>query len=426
MTGSDPPNCQKYGVPLYGASWVPLNAIGSADAKSGDTESENAKSGDTNSDDARLENVKSGDKKSEDVKSGDGEGSSSAPPPSNQLHYLVFAGGGGEGRCGIPNEILLAEFDFSADSLSDHPVVRLGTGDELPYRMAVHPGGEGLICSLPKRCRWFDWHESNGNKNGKLCLKSSDKVLTQLEDVGQQLAVAFSGDGSLLAIGGEDGKLRVFKWPSLEILLNEKAYSAVKDLHFSLDGKYVASVGTGGPCRIWDSTKAKVVASLSKKNDEVFGFCRFSHRNGDQILYTTVMHSKGGNIVSWNTRSWKRVASKQVTRDPVSAFNVSADGKFLAIGTIQGDILILDSSMRVQMSVKKAHLGLVTALTFSPDSRALASASMDSSARVTLVQEKAETANGFNYWVIVFIIILAVAVYFLKTQGMIPEGLPFH
>jgi len=124
MTGSDPPNCQKYGVPLYGASWVPLNAIGSPDAKSADTKSENAESGDTKSDDA-----KSGNTKSENVKSGDGEGSSSAPPASNQLHYLVFAGGGGEGRCGIPNEILLAEFDFSADSLSDHPVsfLRLST-----------------------------------------------------------------------------------------------------------------------------------------------------------------------------------------------------------------------------------------------------------------------------------------------------------
>ena len=41
------------------------------------------------------------------------------------------------------------------------------------------------------------------NENGKLCLKSSEKVLTHLEDVGQQLAVTFSGDGSLLAIGGE-------------------------------------------------------------------------------------------------------------------------------------------------------------------------------------------------------------------------------
>lgn len=34
-------------------------------------------------------------------------------------------------------------------------------------------------------------------------LKLSDKVLTQLEDVGQQLALAFNKEGSALATGGE-------------------------------------------------------------------------------------------------------------------------------------------------------------------------------------------------------------------------------
>ena len=32
---------------------------------------------------------------------------------------------------------------------------KLGTGSDLPYRMVVHPGGDGVICSLPKSCRYF-------------------------------------------------------------------------------------------------------------------------------------------------------------------------------------------------------------------------------------------------------------------------------
>lgn len=51
--------------------------------------------------------------------------------------------------------------------------------------------------------RWFDWDTTNTSKNGRLGLKASDKVLTKLEDVGQQMALAFSEDGSLLAVGGE-------------------------------------------------------------------------------------------------------------------------------------------------------------------------------------------------------------------------------
>jgi len=38
-----------------------------------------------------------------------------------------------------------------------------------------------------------------------------------------------------------------------------------------------------------------------------------------------------GKIISWNVNSWERVTSKRVVRDPISAFNVSLDGKLLAM-----------------------------------------------------------------------------------------------
>lgn len=43
---------------------------------------------------------------------------------SNSTQYdLVLAGGGGEGRSGIPNAILIATFDIVAKLLSDPPVI---------------------------------------------------------------------------------------------------------------------------------------------------------------------------------------------------------------------------------------------------------------------------------------------------------------
>ena len=41
--------------------------------------------------------------------------------------------------------------------------------------------------------------------DNKLGLKLSQEVLSQLEDVGLQLALAFNNEGSLLATGGEVG-----------------------------------------------------------------------------------------------------------------------------------------------------------------------------------------------------------------------------
>ncbi|GJY37818.1 sec12-like protein 2, partial [Tanacetum coccineum] len=111
--------------------------------------------------------------------------------------------GGGEGRSGILNALVISSFDSATNSLSDQPVDKYVTGDDLPYRMAVHPGGDGVICSLPQSCRWYEWDANKKDDITKLCLKPSEKVLDGLEDVGQQLAITFSHDGSLLAVGGE-------------------------------------------------------------------------------------------------------------------------------------------------------------------------------------------------------------------------------
>ncbi|KAM3395206.1 SEC12-like protein 2 [Capsicum galapagoense] len=383
---ADSGNSKNYGVPIYGAGWVPPSALRSAVEPPPATD----------------------DDKDDGVEKS-----------SSSESYVVLAGGGGEGNSGIRNALIVAQFHFDSNVLSDEPVARLGTGGDLPYRMAVHPGGDGLICSLPKSCRWFDWDIQRA-ENRALGLKSSERVLEPLEDVGQQLALAFNNDGSLLAVGGEEGKLRVYKWPSMENILDQaNAHASVKDLDFSPDGKFLASVGSG-PCRIWDVSKSTSVASLMKENDEIFGYCRFSPSNDEnQVLYITTMRDQGGSISKWNTTTWKRIKSKRVVRDPICAFNLSPNGKLLAIGTIEGDVLIVSSNnLQVQNVVKKAHLGLVTTLKFSEDSRALLSASMDSRVRVTVIKE--EKKSGLNLWIVILVLLIAIAVFYAASNGILP------
>ncbi|KAF7148369.1 hypothetical protein RHSIM_Rhsim03G0185700 [Rhododendron simsii] len=121
-------------------------------------------------------------------------------------------------------------------------VAKLGTGSDLPYRMAVHPGGDGVICSLPKSCSAMEYdtfvhllpticvnrddicirnstdnsssvaddmvwqnRRSSHSKDQIWCqyLFVEEIVIDELEDVGQQLALIFNNDGSVLALGGE-------------------------------------------------------------------------------------------------------------------------------------------------------------------------------------------------------------------------------
>ena len=52
-------------------------------------------------------------------------------------------------------------------------------------------------------CRWFEWNKNTTEENNSIGLKVSEKVFSELEDVGQQLALAFDNDGTMLAVGGE-------------------------------------------------------------------------------------------------------------------------------------------------------------------------------------------------------------------------------
>ncbi|KAK9091654.1 hypothetical protein Sjap_024831 [Stephania japonica] len=405
---------RKYGIPIYGASWIPTQ--------------------NRFEEEAEIESTHQHQR-----------------PSSSSL---VFCGGGGEGRIGIPNSLLIAHFDSNSNALSPDPSLICAEIEALwrrsepvmTYRIewqftqvekasfvhsqkvAVFKSSSRVVNCSNASFRWFEWDEQNSAETSRLGLKSSEKVLTRLENVGQQLALTFNHDGSILAVGGEDGHLRVFKWPNMDIILDEgDAHSTLKDLSFSSDGKLLVSLGSGGLPRVWDVESSKVVASLSKENDEIFGFCRFSQTaNNDEILYITTTRGERGNIVYWDTTSWKRIGSKQIIRDRITAFNVSSDGKFLAIlqtlhvaenkllcfaanfvsdlirlvtkysGTNEGDIVTVKSSnMRVHATVKKAHLVVVTSMMFSPDSRSLVSASVDSSARVTQVKDE-QKHNGLN------------------------------
>ncbi|KAG0530600.1 hypothetical protein BDA96_05G200600 [Sorghum bicolor] len=379
---------QSYGFPIYCAAWLPLAHILKPDPPAAEADA-----------DADADAASS---------------SPSSPPPP----MAVLGGGGGEGRSGVPNKLVVAALAAGEEAaapaaLSPETVVEVKTQEEVPYRMAVHPRGDGVFCAFPNGCRLYRWESQEGEGPQNLALEPDQEALAELKDVGLQLAVSFSGEGSILAIGGEDGHLRVFKWPAMGSVLTETdTKTSIKDLTISSDEKFLAVNRSSGPCRVWDLQSSEVVASLSREAGEIFGFCRFCNKtDNSHVLFITVMQGDYGKIVSWNTTSWTRIGSKKITREAISAFAVSPNGALLGIGTIEGSIIILSSKdMRTLVTVKKAHLGIVTTLAFSQDSRTLLSTSFDSSARVTSVGSP--KSNGTSMWPMLLVIILAILVYY--------------
>lgn len=88
-----PPSFQKYGVPFYAVAWLPYKQIRCRNQQ--------------------LQSQSDNDQDQDSTKVQEQE--------ANQ-YYIVLAGGGGEGRSGIPNAILIAHFDLASNSLSPQPV----------------------------------------------------------------------------------------------------------------------------------------------------------------------------------------------------------------------------------------------------------------------------------------------------------------
>jgi prolactin regulatory element-binding protein len=112
---------------------------------------------------------------------------------------LVFARGSGKdgNNSDVLNGLHVAEYDFDKDNLSD-TISAVNTEDGIPLRIAVHPKGDGVLCSFSNSFKLFDIQTV-----GSARLKVSDSQLSPLQGIGMQNCITFDRDGLLLATGGK-------------------------------------------------------------------------------------------------------------------------------------------------------------------------------------------------------------------------------
>ncbi|KAH0698630.1 hypothetical protein KY284_012845 [Solanum tuberosum] len=95
-----------------------------------------------------------------------------------------------------------------------------------PVRIVVHPSGDDFVCSTTTGCKLFELY---GHEDNIIFVCKE----FPLQDVGPQKCMAFSVDGSKLAIGGVDGHFRLFEWPTMSIIVDEpKAHKSFRDMDF--------------------------------------------------------------------------------------------------------------------------------------------------------------------------------------------------
>jgi WD40 repeat protein len=183
---------------------------------------------------------------------------------------------------------------------------------------------------------------------------------------GSGVALAFSPDGTTLAIGGFNGSLSLWERATGKQLHSLEGHSGIVfRVAFSSDGTTLASLSGACDVRLWDVITGNKRCRIQRDNYQA---AAIALSQDAKILYTA-----GGDHVirRWDTATGKEM---EVEQGAITAMTVAPDGKSVVTAGRDG-ILQSWNAVTGKLGPRyQGHKGVVTCIAYSADGRMLASA----------------------------------------------------
>jgi WD40 repeat protein len=210
--------------------------------------------------------------------------------------------------------------------------------------------------------------------------------------------MAFSPDGRFLATAGLDSKVKVWDAKTGSPLHTLTGHTGeVLCVVFRADG-VLASSGKDATVRLWNVESGQPVRIVPLPVADWLRMVAFSP-DGQRLAAT----SHGGGVWMWSTSTWQRVAFAGRHRGAVHSVAFTPDSRRLvsaAIDTLDGQVRLWDLASGKEAHRFKGHAQTVTCAVLGPDGRTLATGSEDQTVRLWDVDSGGllHELRGHTHW----------------------------
>lgn len=199
-------------------------------------------------------------------------------------------------------------------------------------------------------------------------------------------SVSFSADSKTLATAGMDNVVRLWNVTSGEQMTALTGHSGwVVSVSFSPDGSKIATGSFDKTAKIWDAETGRELLTIVGDSDAP-----------DDVTFSpdgrVIVFGDGERIRFWNPATGEEKSNYLKNLDVRSPLAFSADGKLFAARRRNeaGSAIIFDVASGRVLSTISGHLGYLSDIKFSPDSKSVLTGSSDGTVRLWNVKDGSE------------------------------------
>lgn len=218
-------------------------------------------------------------------------------------------------------------------------------------------------------------------------LQAEPRLLQNNDAAGWVRSVAFSSDGNRIAIGDNDGIIRVRDVESGEELAVMQGHSGgISSIAFSPDSSQLVTTSDyiyDLSVRIWNVATGELQA-MQESYIWPMQSATFAP-DGTTIIYTTA----DGIIHLWDSHSSAEENERRIenNKGELPGLALSSTGTTIAAGDVTGTVRLWNLDQMTEIRATQVHTRAVTSVQFSPDDSLLASGGNDGSVHLWQVSQ---------------------------------------